>query len=119
MDKPVTTVARKGTVIIKTCLECGQPIPAGKQKTARFCVKACKTTFHNRRQKRGAVLLDFYMATRFDRKRAEALGFQTHMARLASTFYALDAETRGGRPSWIDPEEYLELNPHLHAKTLY
>lgn len=124
MAKAPTLPTRVGSVKLKACLECGKIIAAGRPKEAKFCVvvpgePSCKTAFHNRRQKRGAILYDFYMATRFERERAEALGFQTDMARVASTFRGMDQETRAGRKSWIDPDDYVAMNPHLHAKHLY
>lgn len=102
----------------KICHECGGPI-TGKQSTARYCTDACRKTFNNRRQTRGAELYDMFMATRYERAKAEEFELQTMMARLASNFRAEDKETRGGRASWIDPKTVMERYTHLHAKMLY
>lgn len=49
----------------KDCIECGKTNPKGKRdKMVEFCSTACRSAFHNRRMKRGALVLDVVMLMR-------------------------------------------------------
>lgn len=53
---------------MNTCLECSTPITASTRGEAkRFCCKACRKAFNNRRQVRGALLYDLFYAHRSER----------------------------------------------------
>lgn len=97
---------------VRECLECGAP---GISATAEFCSLPCRTEFNNRRKRRGLELYDFYMAHRFDRPAAQALGVLQVMNRLASVFREEDRSRRAGRRSWRHPRELLAERPYLKS----
>lgn len=97
------------------CADCGAVAPAG----ADFCTPACRHAFNNRRRLRGAELYDLYMAHRFERPVAKALGLLQAMNRLASDFRAEDVEKRSGRKSWRAPQDVLATRPHLKSSRWY
>lgn len=85
------------------CIECGAEIKSranrGGPKSV-FCSKACNMRFFNRRMKRGALLYDVYMASRYDRE-VNKSGITT-MAQMASRWRDEDKAEREGRRSWND-----------------
>lgn len=90
------------------CRECDATVEASRSHK-KFCDNACKTTFHNRAQKRGKELYHLFMNKRFDRQG----GFNEKVAReamdaLASGYREADVRARGGRKSWFTVEEALE-----------
>lgn len=100
---------------LDACLECG----AGFERAAgrEFCSVKCRKDWNNRRMKRGAELYDLYMAHRFDRANAQALGVFQAVNRMASNFRAEDVERREGRRSWRATRAVLEERPYLRAVT--
>ncbi len=96
---------------VHACLECGERT----EKTGDFCSAGCRFDFNNRRKKRGAELYDLYMALRFDRSTAKALGVFQAISRLASTFRQEDHDRRGSRRSWRAPHLVLEERPWLRS----
>lgn len=99
-----------------TCHECGNPIPAPSK--ASFCDKACRNSYDNRRQLRGAKIYDLFMATRYDRLTAKDLGVWTYLCRMGEDFRDEDVREREGRPSWRDPKTVIDTNPHLKARVV-
>jgi len=98
---------------LNACLECGKPIPASPDR--EFCGSGCRQKWNNRRMQRGAALLDLYMAHRFDRTNAQALGVFQAINRLASEFRRQDAIEREGRRSWRQTQAVLAERPYLKA----
>lgn len=96
---------------IHACLECGAPTP----KRGDFCSAGCRTDFNNRRRTRGAELYDLYMAHRFERDAAKALGVFQAVNRLASNFRDEDKARRAARRSWRKPETVMSEKPYLKA----
>lgn len=96
---------------VHPCLECG----AATGSKGDFCGRACKDGFNNRRKRRGAELYDLYMAHRWERGTAQALGVLQAINRLASVFREEDRVARGGRRSWRRPGEVLGERPYLKA----
>lgn len=64
-----------------SCLECASPLAPSKRER-RFCSSICKSTFNNRRLRRGAEIYDLFRAMRRDRKLASELDIWTEMCRL-------------------------------------
>lgn len=104
---PARVVARR----VHACLECGAPTAS----KGDFCATACRSAFNNRRKARGAELYDLFMAHRFDRETAQALGVMAKMNRLASFYRGEDETKRGKRRSWRRPADVLADRPWLSA----
>jgi hypothetical protein len=104
---------------VHACLDCGGPRSANSQssKTRRgeFCSIACRDAFNNRRKARGAELYDLYMAHRFDRANAQALGVLQAMNRMASNWREEDKARRDGRRSWRQTRDVLDERPYLRG----
>lgn len=98
------------------CLECGGAIPLARQRTAEFCCDPCRKAWNNRRMIRGAELHDLYMAHRFDRDAAQALGVLQAMNRMVAGWREEDRRRRGGRRSWRKPAVVLEERPYLKVQ---
>lgn len=98
----------------KSCRECGVQFVA-KRVEAQFCGIPCKNKFNNRRLQRGAELYDLFMAMRYQRGLAKALGIWTIMCALANTYRREDEQTRPGLQSWFDPKCVLARKPSLRA----
>lgn len=102
----------------RECLECGAAYQADKQ-TSQFCAAACRRTYNNRRQTRGAELYDLFMAHRFDRDNARSLHVLSMLNRLASIYREDDRRERAGRRSWTPPDVVADRAPHLRAVVLH
>lgn len=100
-----------------TCPECGRRHSPAR-RDAEFCSATCRQRWHSRRAQRGADLYDLYMAHRFDRQTATALGLLAIINRACSTWRAEDAERRAGRRSWRPPAAVLAAKPWLRAITI-
>jgi len=100
----------------RVCRECGQSFHA---VTALFCGRACRLAFNNRRIQRGGELYDLFMAMRYERGLAKALGVWKMICRMAQMFRAEDMRDRAGRKSWRDPETVLERHSYLFATVVY
>lgn len=100
---------------LNACLECGTQFAAARGR--EFCTSACRQRWNNRRMQRGAELYDLYMAHRFDRANAQALGVFQAVNRMASNFHTEDAAERAGRRSWRATRAVLEERPYLRAVT--
>lgn len=96
---------------VHPCLECG----AATRSRGDFCGRDCKSSFHNRRKRRGAELYDLYMAYRHDRATATRLGVWRIMNRMAAAFRAEDRRERDGRRSWRRVREVLDERPYLQG----
>lgn len=96
---------------VHACLECGEP----HGKDGEFCSSSCRHDFNNRRKKRGAELLDLYMAHRFDRRAAQAAGVFQAINRLAAMYRAEDRRERNGRRSWRRLQDVLAERPYLRS----
>lgn len=94
---------------VHACLECGEQT----WSKGDFCGPACRIDFNNRRKARGAELYDLYMAFRYERKLAVALGVWQAIARLAAKFRDEDRASRDSRRSWRNPGEVLDERPYL------
>lgn len=99
---------------VHACLECGAQVPFGNG--VEFCSADCRHAWNNRRKVRGALLLDLYMAHRFDRAEAGRLGVFQAINRLAADFREEDRKRRGGRRSWRPAAAVLAERPYLRAK---
>lgn len=100
---------------VHACLECG----VENQSKGDFCTTRCRTDFNNRRKARGAELYDLYMAHRFERADAQALGVFQAINRLASVYRREDNNQRAGRRSWRKPRAVLEERPYLKTIATY
>lgn len=112
--RPQAAVAPGGPSVKKrvhACLECGEP----RSAKGEFCSTGCRTDFNNRRKARGAELHDLYMAHRFDRANAQALGVLQAMNRLASVWREEDKARRAGRRSWRATRDVLAERPYLRS----
>ncbi|NUR12322.1 MAG: transcriptional regulator [Bradyrhizobium sp.] len=96
---------------VHACLECG----GDRSAKAEFCSASCRTDFNNRRKARGAELHDLFMAHRFDRANAQALGVLQAMNRMASIWREEDKARRDSRRSWRATREVLEERPYLRG----
>lgn len=86
---------------MRECLECSTPLTHTPGKRPRqFCCTAHKRDFNNRRQLRGAQLVDLWMARRFDRKRAAEYGLNNIMSQMASRWR--EEDIAAGRASFGD-----------------
>lgn len=85
------------------CRECGIDYTASTARK-KFCSVKCEKTFNNRRATRGALLYDLFMASRYERDRAESENLRSVMARLAMRF----REEDGDRKSWLTIAQTLE-----------
>jgi hypothetical protein len=97
-----------------SCLECGGPRET--KRRAQFCCSACRVAWTNRRKMRGAEFYDLWMAIRFEREEAAALGLMQAMNRLASICRQEDHVQRASRQSWRPPREVILDRPSLKAK---
>lgn len=98
----------------RTCLECGDgfsPLMAHGE----FCSGSCRKAWNNRRMARGAELYDLFMALRFDRPMAQALGLWAILCRAAALYRKQDDDERAGRRSWAQPQDVLARKPYLKA----
>lgn len=95
-----------------TCLECGREYSA-KSKPSLFCRTACRQSFNNRRQQRGAEFYDVVMEMRFDRKRASATGAWSMLCAIAARHRNEDAQHREGRKSWTSTTRLSKLASRL------
>lgn len=111
----MSAALRKGRVPV--CLECGGDLPPSN-KRPEFCCTDCRRNWNNRRQIRGAIIGDLFMALRFDRDTAKELGVWTLLTRLSKQFRDEDNLRRGGRRSWQPPQRVLESRPSLRAEIL-
>lgn len=89
----------------RQCLECQACIQA-HDKRADFCGTACRKTWNNRRMIRGAELYDLFMALRFERGAAKALGIWSLLCRMASWWGQEDRAA--GRRTYGDPKRAIE-----------
>ena len=102
-------------MIKRKCIECGTYFVA-KKEHARFCSTRCRKAFNNRRMTRGAELYDIFMALRYERKWAQAVGAWQLICRLVSVWRQQDE--REGRKSYITPRQWVEDNrARLRADT--
>lgn len=78
-----------------TCLECSAPLTHTPGKRPKqFCCLAHKRDFNNRRQMRGAQLIDLWMAHRYDRKAAVKAGVLVVMQQMALEWREEDIAAR-------------------------
>lgn len=101
----------------RCCLECGAAFTA-RRRASVYCTPKCRTDFLNRRNMRGAILYDLYMANRFEREDAQVAGVQSVMSRLAADWREEDNRKREGRRSWSDWRGWLRDRPYLSAERL-
>lgn len=101
----------------RVCLECGDDFEALKAFGA-FCCPAHRQLWNNRRMKRGAELYDLFMALRFQRGLAKAMGLWRLVCRLASAFRDEDWRERDGRLSWRSPKDVVAERAWLTADVL-
>ena len=85
----------------RRCNDCQTDISALDMR-AEFCGTPCRLKWHNRRMQRGAELYDLFMACRYDRGLAKALGLWALVCRMAS--YWNDEDKAAGRRSYFKPE---------------
>ena len=99
----------------KKCPECDKPL-GNVRDVAVFCSLSCKNKFTNRRMLRGAELYDLFMAVRYQRGLAKALGLWSIICGLANAYRKQDEAIRPGFRSWLDPAKLLASKPSLTAK---
>lgn len=84
-----------------TCQECGavviKPKTSTRNKTARFCSRACRTKFDNRRSTRGRMIYDLAMHWRKNRDDKDALSVLCHQLGIF-----IDRDTTDGRVTFND-----------------
>lgn len=90
-----------------TCIECGTEFQP-KKATAQFCSAGCRKSFNNRRMTRGAALYDAFMALRYDRGWAKAIGLWQLICRLAMEWKREDENA--GRASYVRPDRWVQEN---------
>jgi hypothetical protein len=101
----------------KTCPECMKPVGDDVRDLAVFCSAPCRHAFNNRRATRGAQLYDLWMAHRYQRGVAKAVGVMALMCALGQQYREQDVQIRGhGWTSWLDPHAALAAKPWLKAK---
>lgn len=88
----------------RQCRECGEPFTP-RHARSLFHSNACKQTWYNRRQKRGAELYDFVMADPRD----------PLIARLIAAYKLADHVLRGGRPSAQDVDTAIMRIPQSYS----
>ncbi|MET0742703.1 MAG: hypothetical protein ABWY78_04975 [Microvirga sp.] len=87
------------------CAECDIEFGALRPH-AKFCNRACRGVFNNRRASRGCELYDFVMSKRFDRyTEKECRGV---IDSLASGYRESDRAFRDGRKSWLPYRDALD-----------
>lgn len=96
------------------CYECGAPVEPVSWMDKKFCCRAHKDTFINRRKLRGAALIDLIMAMRFDRQAAKEFGAWSVVCRMASNWREEDREA--GRVSMMPLNESMER--HVQHKAV-
>ncbi len=98
------------------CQECNAAYET-RRADQDFCTPGCRDSWNNRRRIRGAMLYDYFMAHRVERK--SGTGYLRAMGRLVSMWRAEDA--RAGRArSWNDPDSPKNPNRALVlATTVY
>lgn len=101
-------------MIRRACVECGEPF-CSEKAWADFCCTEHRRDFNNRRQLRGAELLDLFMCLRYDRPAARLWGVWKILCRMAQAFRDEDLEQRAGRKSWREPRAVLERHAYLQA----
>lgn len=82
------------------CLECGKPTPNAKE----YCDAKCRSAFHNRRTKRGAILYDVAMIQASEPKAYQQHNMGARVKRLIAGWQRED-EARQGRRTWTKPFE--------------
>jgi len=87
----------------RACRECTAKLEPTRNCHAEFCNAGCRIAWRNRRASRGAELYDVFMAIRFNRKAASALGLWALMCRMASNWK--DEDRAADRQSYFKPEE--------------
>ncbi len=100
------------------CQECGQEFESVRDHAA-FCSAGCRKAFNNRRATRGAELYDMFMALRYERPLAKALGIWSVICRAAEIWRDEDRGARAGRKSWGDVKAALDRRAYLKSRTLY
>lgn len=90
---------------LRGCAECGEPFKSQRRK-AEFCSKECRMAHNNRRRDRGAMLLDLYVHTRFNRQKAGERGLKTMIDRMIGNWVAEDREA--GRRSMRPIDEVVQ-----------
>ena len=99
---------------IRACKECGGPV-ASPDRRKQFCHSTCRKKFNRRRERRGALLYDLYMAFRYERPEAREANVQSQMNRLCMYWREEDEQRRQGRQSWGDWRKVLADRPFLRA----
>lgn len=114
LDASITPASRVRAAV---CTECGAEFTPLKAH-GDFCGDACRKAWNNRRMVRGAELYDLFMALRYDRPAAQALGLWRLICRMAMGFRDQDIGERDGRKSWRDPRTVARRHAYLHATTV-
>lgn len=101
--------------LVRCCRECSSPLhapsaagsnrPKKARQDAKFCSTPCRTTWNNRRKDRGADLYDLWMAMRYCREEAKALGVWKEICRLSEKWN--DEDKAAGRTSFERPQVVL------------
>lgn len=98
------------------CRECSKPLDTGRKATMEFCSTAHRIAWRNRRASRGADLYDLFMAMRYDREDAKALGLWALMCRMGSVWN--EEDKAANRQSYFPPKLATEKFVHLRADVL-
>lgn len=91
----------------RDCRECGTcyTTPTARKK---FCSVPCEKAFNNRRMRRGAILYDLFMASRYQTREFSATELRSIYQRLGMRFREEDVNERAGRHSWLPVPDTLE-----------
>lgn len=108
VDQPRGPQGPKRKTLRRVCQVCGEEFETARHQ-ARFCSEAHKVIFNNIRRTRGAVLYDFFMMLRYDRKAAEKLDLWSCMCALGFVWREEDK----GKETWGDVREHLAKMPYL------
>jgi len=92
------------------CYETGRPLPESAPASARFIDAEARQAWNNRRKVRGSQLYDLFMAYRYDRQAAKALGLFSQLCKLAQAWR--DEDKMVGRTSF----EPLEIPVRLSTR---
>ena len=98
----------------RACRECGKGV-GGLRVDKAFCTSKCRSSFNQRRARRGAEIYDMFMTMRYERTlstRAKALWFIA--CRMANHWREEDVLRREGRLSWRDPTRMIARKRYLN-----
>lgn len=103
------------TKLTTRCAECAKDFSAKRPDRATFCSTECRGAWNVRRRDRGAMLLDLYIHTRFNRAKASEKGLQTMIDRMIGNW--VEEDRQAGRKVMRELSEVIEAAmPHTNQR---